>query len=70
MLAPPSAAPACGWWVGGFGLEQSDAEELALLVDALDHVSVELELADDDGGKVNPAGAQLIERHGLRARLP
>jgi len=41
-----------------------------LLVDALDHVPVELELADDDGGKVNPTGAQLIERHWLRARPP
>jgi hypothetical protein len=63
-------ASAGGWWIGGFGLEQSDAEKLAVLVDALDHVPVELELADDDGGKVNPAGAQLIERQGLRARLP
>jgi hypothetical protein len=63
-------APACGWWVGGFGLEQADAEESAVLVDALDHVSVELELADDDGGKVNPTGAQLIERHWLLARVP
>ena len=59
-----------GWWVGNLLLQQSDAEELALLVDALDHVSVELEFADDDGGKVDPAGAQLIERHWLRARLP
>jgi hypothetical protein len=70
LLAAPSVAPAGGWWIGGFGLEQSDAEELALLVDALDRVPVELELADDDGGKVNPAGAQLIERHWLRDRLP
>jgi hypothetical protein len=69
MLASPSAAPVCGWWIGGFGLKQSDAEELALLVDALDHVPVELELADDDGGKVNLSGAQLIERCGLPARL-
>ena len=70
ILAPPSAAPAYRWWIGGFGLKQPDAEELALLVDALDYVPVELELADDDGGKVNPTGAQLIERHWLRARLP
>jgi hypothetical protein len=69
-LPAPSVAPTCGQWIGGFGLEQSDAEELALLVDALDHVPVELELADNDGGKVNPAGAQLIKRHRLRARLP
>jgi hypothetical protein len=70
MLAAPSVAPACGWWIGGFGLKQSDAEELALFVDALDHEPVELELADDDGGKVNPTAAQLIERHWLLARLP
>ena len=69
MLASPSVAPACGW-SGGFGLKQSDAEELALLGDALDHVPVELELADDDGGKVNPTGAQLIERYWLLACLP
>ena len=65
-----SVALACGWWVGGFGLEQSDAEELALLVDALDHVPVELKLADDYGGKVNPSGAQLVKRHWLLARAP
>jgi hypothetical protein len=41
-----------------------------VVVDALDYVPVELELADDDGGKVDPTGAQLIERHRLRARLP
>jgi hypothetical protein len=70
MLAPPSVAPAGGWWIGGVGLEQSDAEELALLVDALDHVPVELELADHYGGKVNPTGAQLTERYWPRARLP
>ena len=62
-------APACGW-SGGFRLKQANAEELALLVDALDHVPVELELADDDGGKVNPTGPQLIERYWLRACLP
>ena len=41
-----------------------------MLVDALDHVPVELELADDYGGKVDPTGAQLIERHWLVARAP
>jgi hypothetical protein len=39
-------------------------------MDALDRVPVELELADDYGGKVNPAGAQLLERHWLLARVP
>ncbi|MGZ6576192.1 MAG: hypothetical protein ACXVHJ_34985 [Solirubrobacteraceae bacterium] len=42
-IAPPSVAPAGGWWIGSFGLDQSEAEELALLVDALDHVPAELE---------------------------
>jgi hypothetical protein len=52
----------------GFGLQQADADLPALLVDPLDHVPVELELADDYGGEVNPAGAQLVERHWLVAR--
>ena len=70
MLTAPSLAAASGWWIGGVGLKQSDAEELALFVDALDHVPAELELADDDGGEVDPTGAQLIERSWLCARLP
>ena len=41
-----------------------------MLVDALDHVPVELELADNDRGKVNPTGARLIERRRLPARPP
>ena len=49
----PSVAPACGGWIGDFGLEQADAEPPAMLVDALDHLPVELELADDSGGKAD-----------------
>jgi hypothetical protein len=53
----PSAAPPCGGWIGHFGLEQANAEQSAMLMDSLDHVPVELELADDDGGKsIPPAG--------------
>jgi hypothetical protein len=51
-------------------LQQADADLPAMLVDALDRVPVELELADDYGGEVNPAGAQLAERHWLVARAP
>ena len=69
MLAAPSVAPTCRWWIGGLALEQSDPEELALLVDALDHVLVELEFADDHRRKVNPTRTQLIERHRLHARM-
>ena len=41
-----------------------------MLVDPLDRLPVELKLADDHGGKVNLTGAQLAERHRLRARAP
>jgi len=33
------------------------ADQSAVLVEPLDRVPVDLELAEDDGGKVNPAGA-------------
>jgi hypothetical protein len=39
-------------------------------MDALDRVPVELELANDYGGKVNPTGVQLLERHRLLASVP
>jgi hypothetical protein len=34
------------------------ADQPAVLVEPLDHVPVDLELAEDYGGKVNPAGAE------------
>ena len=54
----------------GFGLQQAHADLPAVLVDALDHIPVEFELADDDGGEVNSASAQLVERHRLLAGAP
>ncbi len=39
-----------------------------MLMDPVDQIPVDFELADDDRGKVNPAGAQLTKRHGLLAR--
>jgi hypothetical protein len=44
------------------------ADQPAVLVEPLDHVPVDLELAEDYGGKVNPAGAELVERDWLLAR--
>ncbi|MGO9790077.1 MAG: hypothetical protein ACLP8S_11480 [Solirubrobacteraceae bacterium] len=41
-----------------------------MLVEALDQIPVDLKLAEDYGGKVNPAGAQLADRHWLLARAP
>jgi hypothetical protein len=55
---------------GGFGLEQAYADHATVLADALARVPVELELANDYGGKVNPTGAQLLERHRLLASVP
>jgi len=49
----------------GCGLQQTHADLLAVLVDALDQVPVEFELANDDGREVS---AQLVERHRLLAR--
>jgi hypothetical protein len=39
-------ALACGGWIGGVGLAQADAERVVVLLDALDRVPVELELAE------------------------
>jgi hypothetical protein len=58
----------CSWWIRGFGVQQADADLAAVLVDALDHIPVELKLADDDGGEVNSGRAQLVERDRLVAR--
>ena len=48
--------------------EQADADQPVVVVDALDCVPVELELADDHGREVNPAGAQVLEGDWLPAR--
>ncbi|MGO9899593.1 MAG: hypothetical protein ACLP0J_07840 [Solirubrobacteraceae bacterium] len=52
----------------GVGLEQAYADQPAVFVEALDHVAVDLEFAEDYGGKINPGGAWLVERHWLLAR--
>jgi hypothetical protein len=40
-------------------MEQAHADQPPVVIDALDRVSVQLELADDGGREVNPAGVQL-----------
>ena len=45
-------------------MEQAHADQPAMVIDALDRVSVQLELADDGGRKVNPAGVQLAKATG------
>jgi hypothetical protein len=50
-------APSSGGYVGGFRLEQAYSHEPPILMDALDRVSAELELAQDSGWEVDPAGS-------------
>jgi hypothetical protein len=40
-------------------MERSQAGEPTVVLDALDDVSVQLELGDDGGREVNPGGVQL-----------
>ena len=40
-------------------MEQTHAGQPPVVIDALDHVSVQLELGDDGGREVNPAGVKL-----------
>jgi hypothetical protein len=50
-------------------MDQPHADQAPLLVDAFDHVSAQLELADDGGREVNPASAQLAESDRFGAGL-
>jgi hypothetical protein len=59
----------CGRFVGGFWMEQAYADEPLVVVDAPDDVSVQLELGDDGGWEVNPAGMKLGKSDRLVAGL-
>jgi len=50
-------------------MEQSHAYQPPVLIDALDLISVQLELADDGGREVNPASVQLGKSDRLLAGL-
>ena len=50
-------------------MEQAHADQPPVVIDALDRVSVQLELADDGGREVNPASVQLGKRDRLVAGL-
>ncbi len=51
----PRVRGGCSW---GFWLEQEHADHPPVVMDALDLVSVALELGHDGGREVNPAGMQ------------
>ena len=65
----PAAAPGCGACVPRFWIDQPHANKPPVLIDALDRVSVQLELADDGGREVNPSGVQLGKSDRLLAGL-
>jgi hypothetical protein len=50
-------------------MQQAHADQPPVVIDALDDVSVQLELGDDRGWEVNPAGVQLGKSDRLVARL-
>jgi hypothetical protein len=50
-------------------MEQSHAYQPPVVIDALNRVSVQLELADDGGREVNPGGVQLGKGERLVAGL-
>ena len=59
----------CVACLGRFWLEQAHADQRAVVIYALDHVSVQLEFGDDGGGEGDPAGVQLCESDRLVAGL-
>jgi hypothetical protein len=63
------AARAFGGCVGGLWLEQAHADQPPVAIDALDRVSVQLELTDDGCREVNPAIVQLSKGERLVAGL-
>jgi len=65
----PPAPPGCGGCLPRFWMEQAHADQPPVVIDALDRVSVQLELADDGGWEVNPASVQLGKSDRLVAGL-
>ena len=54
---------------GGCGSEEAHADQPAVIIGALDDVSVWLKLRSDGGGERDPGGMQLGERERLVACL-
>jgi hypothetical protein len=65
----PPAPPGCGGYLPRFWIDQPHANKPPVLIDALDLISVQLELADDGGREVNPASVQLSKSDRLLAGL-
>ena len=65
----PGAPRLCCERFGGFWAEQAHADQPPVVIDALDRVSVQLELGHDCGREVNPASVQLGKSDRLLAGL-
>ena len=57
------ATPAVG--AGVLGFDQAQADQSSVLIHSLDHVAVQLQLADHGRWRVKPSRAQRGERHRL-----
>ena len=68
-VRPGQPAPGRDGCSEGFWLEQAHPDQSTVIIDALDHVSAQIELAHDGGREVNPAGVQLSEGERLLAGL-
>jgi hypothetical protein len=60
-VRPGQRAPGRGGCSEGFWLEEAHPDQPAAIIDAVDRVSAQIELAHDGGREVNPAGVQLSE---------
>jgi hypothetical protein len=68
-VRPRQPAPGRNRCSEGFWLEQAHPDQPAVIIDALDRVSAQIELAHDGGREGNPAGVQLSEGDRLLAGL-
>ena len=59
VLPGAPSPPLCCGRFGWFWAEQAHADQPPVVIDTLDRVSVQLELGNDCGREVNPAGVQL-----------
>jgi hypothetical protein len=68
-VCPGPPAPGRGGCFEGFWLEQAHPDQPAVIIDALDRVSAQIELTHDGGREGNPASVQLSEGDRLLAGL-
>jgi hypothetical protein len=68
-MAGPVQPPVCRGCVFGLWIEHPYTEEPPVVIDALDDVSIQLELGHDGGREVDPGGMQLRKGNRLGTGL-